>query len=81
MRYQLDALLREPEDRRLYRFQFQLSEDNKGLDKTDTESLRALILKGQNLIDTEAEKLNQVCEALGKRLFDRLHKEVMQRRS
>lgn len=81
VRYQLNALLREPEDGKLYRFQFQLSEDNKGLDKADVRSLRTLIHEAGNLIKTQKQALNQLCDELGKELFDRLRKEVMQRRS
>ena len=79
MRYQLNALLREPEDGRLYRFQFQLSEDNKGLDKADVRSLRTLIYAANNLIKTQEQELNQLSDELGKELFNKLRKEVRQR--
>ncbi len=79
VRYQLEALLREPEDGRLYRFQFQLSEDNKGLDKADVRSLRTLIYEANNLIKTQEQQLNELCDELGKELFNKLRKEVMQR--
>lgn len=81
VRYQLNALLREPEDGRLYRFQFQLSEDNKGLDKADVRSLRTLIHEVGHLIKTQEQELNQLCDELGKELFNKLRKEVMQSNS
>ena len=79
MRYQLETLLREPEDGKLYRFQFQLSENNKGLDKADVRSLRMLILEAGNIIKTQEQELNQLSDELGKELFNKLRKEVMQR--